>query len=222
MTSASTKTGAQTGGAHAALMDAIYRRQARIYDVTRKYYLFGRDRMIGELKAPPGARVLELGCGTGRNLAQIARAWPGARLHGLDISPAMLTVARDRLGGRARLAQGDATDFAPQALFGCDTFDRVVFSFVLSMIPDWPGALAQAIRVLAPGGAIHIVDFHDCQGLPGPLARLLRAWLAHFHVTPRLTLADEARAQAAQAGLALRVITGPLGYYRLITLTRAG
>jgi S-adenosylmethionine-diacylgycerolhomoserine-N-methlytransferase len=146
MTSAPTKTGTQTGGAHAALMDAIYRRQARIYDVTRKYYLFGRDRMIGELKAPPGARVLELGCGTGRNLAQIARAWPGARLHGLDISPAMLTVARDRLGGRARLAQGDATDFAPQALFGCDTFDRVVFSFVLSMIPDWPGALAQAIR----------------------------------------------------------------------------
>lgn len=207
-------------GQHAALMDAIYRRQARIYDVTRKYYLFGRDRLIRELDAQPGCQVLELGCGTGRNLAQVARAWPGAGLYGIDISQEMLGQAHGKLGANARLAQGDATHFDPAALLGRAQFDRVIFSFVLSMIPDWPAALAQAIAVTAPGGSIHMVDFHDLAGLPPPLAGLLRAWLKHFHVTPRLDLADQARTQATRSGLLVRVETGPLGYYRLITLTR--
>ena len=64
---------------HAARMDRIYAGQRHIYDLTRKYYLFGRDRMIDRLDLQPGATVLEVGCGTGRNLIRAARAWPDAR-----------------------------------------------------------------------------------------------------------------------------------------------
>ena len=60
--------------AAAALMDRIYHRQRRYYDFTRKYYLLGRDRLIEGLAPPPGGRVLEIGCGTARNLVAAARA----------------------------------------------------------------------------------------------------------------------------------------------------
>lgn len=206
---------------HAALMDAIYRRQVWLYDATRKYYLFGRDRLIRDLDAPPGARVLELGCGTGRNLALIGRRWPGMRLHGIDISQDMLGAARRRLGADARLALADASQFDPQALLGTPLFDRVVISFALSMIPPWQDTIAQAAHLLAPGGSLHMVDFHDAAGLPGPLRRGLQAWLARFHVTPRTDLAAVSRTLAAQSGLVCDVHTGPLGYYRLVTMTRA-
>ncbi len=57
---------------HGGLMDRVYRRQRHFYDATRKYYLLGRDPMIAGLKPPPGAAVLEIGCGTGRKKTQHA------------------------------------------------------------------------------------------------------------------------------------------------------
>ena len=127
---------------HAALMDGVYRYQRHIYDLTRKYYLLGRDRMIRDLDVPAGGAVLELGCGTGRNLALIARAYPAARLCGLDISAGMLETAaasirRAGLAGRVTLARGDASSFRALDHFGRDGFDRVVISYSLSMIPPW-------------------------------------------------------------------------------------
>ena len=78
---------------HAALMDDVYRYQRYIYDFTRKYYLFGRDRLIRELKPKPGARIIEIGCGTARNLIKMAQTYPDARLYGLDASAEMLRTA---------------------------------------------------------------------------------------------------------------------------------
>ena len=72
----------------------MYRYQRHIYDLTRKYYLLGRDRLIAGLDVPPGGTVLEVGCGTGRNLVLAARRYPAARLFGLDISAAMLDTAQ--------------------------------------------------------------------------------------------------------------------------------
>ena len=138
-------TGA-TGGGQAALMDGIYRSQRHIYDLTRKYYLFGRDGMIEQLDAPADATVIEIACGTGRNLAAIARRWQGSAIHGLDISAEMLKSARTTLGTGARLALGDACTFDSATTFGRDTYDRVVLSYALSMIPDWEAALHHAAR----------------------------------------------------------------------------
>lgn len=205
---------------HGALMDRVYRGQRHIYDVTRKYYLFGRDRLIAELACPDGAQVLEIGCGTGRNLARIGKVWKGARLHGLDISAEMLMSARAKLGANGRLALGDATCFDPAALFDRAGFDRVILSYALSMIPDWEAALDRATAALAPRGALCAVDFGDLEGLPHPLRALLRAWLARFHVTPRADLVEAATRIAGKRGLRLTMTRGPLGYYRMIRMER--
>src|ERR1700721_738184 len=58
----------------AGLMDRMYRRQRHIYDLTRKFYLLGRDQMIDRLAPPPDARVLEIGGGTGANLTPPPRS----------------------------------------------------------------------------------------------------------------------------------------------------
>jgi S-adenosylmethionine-diacylgycerolhomoserine-N-methlytransferase len=203
---------------HAALMDEVYRGQRHIYDFTRKYYLFGRDTLIAGLAATPGMRVLEVACGTGRNLAKVAKAWPGVRLFGLDISSEMLKSARAALGEEARLGEGDACAFDPQGLLGEPAFERIVLSYSLSMIPDWQGALAHAAGQLAPGGELHVVDFGDLTGLPRPLAAALRAWLARFHVEPRDAMPEVAARVAAMRGLRLTSKRGPFGYYQLHVL----
>jgi len=198
------------GDNHAALMDDVYRYQRYIYDFTRKYYLFGRDRLIREMKPKPGARIIEIGCGTARNLIKMARAYPDARLYGLDASAEMLlqaekSIARAGLSGRIKLVQAYAEDLTP-GLFGeVEPFDDAVFSYSLSMIPDWKQALRSAKAALATDGRVHVVDFGDLKGLGGTGERLLRSWLALFHVAPREELLTAI--SGGQAG-ALRVLAG--------------
>ena len=192
---------------HAALMDKVYRRQRYVYDFTRKYYLFGRDRLIRELALRPGERVVEVGCGTARNLIRIARRYPGAQLFGLDASQEMLKTASDAvrragLQTRIQLAHGYAEDLSP-AMFGqSEAFDACLFSYSLSMIPDWKQALRAACGALAPTGRIHVVDFGDLAGLGGAGRALLLAWLGLFHVTPRAELLH-ALEQSASGSLRL-------------------
>jgi S-adenosylmethionine-diacylgycerolhomoserine-N-methlytransferase len=189
----------------AGLMDAMYRHQRHIYDASRKFYLLGRDRLIAELDPPPGGTVLEIGCGTGRNLIRIAQAYPGRACFGLDVSAEMLATARQSVGRagmseRIVIRQADATAFEPQVLFGRDGFDRIVISYALSMIPPWRGVVEEALRRLSPGGELHIVDFGDQRDLPAPFSVLLNRWLALFHVTPRRDLAAVLEDIAREAG----------------------
>src|SRR5271154_2837984 len=121
----------------AALMDRMYRRQRHIYDLSRRFYLLGRDEGIARLRPASGDKMLEIGCGTGRNLVKLAQAYPEARLFGVDVSREMLATARAGLASRIALAQADATTFDSQGLFGCASFERVIISYALSMIPPW-------------------------------------------------------------------------------------
>lgn len=215
---------ASPSSGHAALMDSVYRGQRHFYDLTRKYYLFGRDTLIDGLGTEHGMRVLEVACGTGRNLAKIGKACPGVRLYGLDISAEMLKNARGALGDTALLGEGDACAFDPDMTFGEDGlskagFDRIVLSYALSMIPDWEGALAHAADQLAPGGELHVVDFGDLAGMPGPLQDLLRGWLAKFHVQTRSDLPAAAERVAEQRALKLTSKRGALGYFQLHVLS---
>ena len=194
---------------HGGLMDAIYRRQRHVYDLTRKYYLLGRDRMIAELDAGEGTRVLEAACGTGRNLIVAARRYPKARFYGFDISSEMLkqahgNVERAGLCDRIVLRQGDATDFDPQVLFGVADFDRIFLSYAVSMIPPWRAAIAEAARHLSPGGALHVVDFGRQEKLPGWFRAGLFAWLRAFHVEPRGDLEAAMRDAAKEAEASLK------------------
>lgn len=201
----------------ARLMDRMYRHQRHIYDATRKFYLLGRDGMIADLRPPAGGGVLEIGCGTGRNLVRIARTYPEVRCFGLDVSAEMLdtaarATARAGLAHRIRLARGDATEFDPAALFGEAQFDRIVISYALSMIPPWRAVLAEAAGHLAPGGALHVVDFGDQGGLPRPARWLLNRWLAGFDVTPRQGLADAFGEVARSSRLRARIVQRFRGY----------
>ena len=192
----------------AGLMDRMYRRQRHIYDLTRKFYLLGRDQLIETLAPPADARVLEIGCGTGRNLIRAARMYPAMRAYGIDISAEMLSTARGQieragLKGRVAVARGDATDFDPTALFGVGGFDRIFVSYALSMIPPWRETIEHAATLLAPGGSVHIVDFGDQQGLPPAFRIALRRWLELFSVHPRVTLEADLAAFARARAMTL-------------------
>ncbi|WP_281684523.1 class I SAM-dependent methyltransferase [Thalassobaculum salexigens] len=186
-------TGGDTSVVHRK-MDDMYRLQRHIYDLSRAYYLLGRDQLIAELDLNPGETVCEIGCGTGRNLVLMARRYPQARLMGLDASTEMLRSARakaDRAGlaGRLPLVHGFAEQFDPAAAFGLtEPLDRIVFSYSLSMIPPWRESIEHALRSLKPGGRVHIVDFGDQAGLPGWFRGMLFRWLDLFgvHVRPEL------------------------------------
>lgn len=212
-------------GDHAGRMDAVYAYTRHIYDLTRKYYLLGRDPMLKALSPPPGGSVIEVGCGTARNLIVAARAAPGARYFGFDISEAMLETARANvakagLSDRITLVQGDATNFDPAALFGIPAADRVFMSYTLSMIPDWVGAIEQAARAVAPGGRLNIVDFGQQEQLPGPWRRALFGFLDQFHVTPRRELPAVLKRVAQEQGMALDFRALYRGYAWAGTLTR--
>lgn len=195
------------GTGHARLMDGVYRHQRHIYDVTRKYYLLGRDRLIDHLDVPPGGTVLELGCGTGRNIALAAEHFPDARCHGLDISREMLTTAETRMHREkidARLAMADASAFDAEALFGRAGFDRVFISYALSMIPPWRETISAGLDCLTPGGSLHIVDFGRQERLPAWFRAVLRRWLAAFHVAPRDSLREALESECEKRGANLR------------------
>ena len=183
-------------------MDRMYRYQRHIYDLSRKFYLLGRDRLVRELAPGPRARICEVGCGTGRNLLALARRYPDAQVFGIDASNQMLktaqaAIARAGLVGRIRTARCLADELDPAASFGLAApFDAIIFSYTLSMIPDWGRAVDRAVEVLQPAGVLAVVDFSEQRGLPEWFRTALRRWLALFGVTPRAGLPDYLRALA--------------------------
>jgi S-adenosylmethionine-diacylgycerolhomoserine-N-methlytransferase len=143
-------------------IENYYRLHARIYDSTRWSFLFGRDTILDQAAAaqPAPARILEIGCGTGRNLLALARRFPRARLTGVDLSDSMLALAKRKTvscGPRVQLVQR-AYNAPLDATHG---FDLVLCSYALSMFnPGFEEAIATANRDLAPGGHFALVDFH--------------------------------------------------------------
>ncbi|MGH7588198.1 MAG: class I SAM-dependent methyltransferase [Gemmatimonadota bacterium] len=135
-----------------------YDRLAAVYDRRWSSYVEASVReTLRRVEVRDGERVLDVGCGTGALLEAIAGRVPQARLAGVDLSPAMLAVARRRLAGRAALVVGDATDLP---LAG-GRFDLVLSSSALRYWPDPAAALAEIARVLAPGGRVAITDWCD-------------------------------------------------------------
>ena len=184
---------ARTGTAEQAVaMDRMYRLTRHIYDLTRAYYLLGRDRMLTKVATGPNTGTVEVGCGTARNLIKLARRPAPGLLYGLDASHEMLetaaaSIARSSVGAGGRapivLRQGLAEELDARKMFGREElFYTIFFSYCLSMVPTWPGALEAALANLRPGGTLFIVDFWDQQDLPGWFAAGLKKWLALFHV----------------------------------------
>lgn len=202
-------------------MDETYRYQRLIYDVTRRFFLLGRDHLISTLSPGRDARVLEIACGTGRNLAMISKRYPDCALYGLDISDEMLRTAHDKLGLRATLAKADACTFEARQIFGTAQFDRIILSYSVSMIPDWQAALETSVRHLSPGGQLHVVDFGNQAGLPMWFRSILLRWLAKFHVAPRADLAAVLTEIAIKTGGKVACQARLRGYVQHGVLTKA-
>ena len=206
-------------------MNRIYRTQRHFYDLTRRPYLLGRTALIRGLAPPAVGHVLEIGCGTAWNLIRAADRYPEAHFYGLDVSHAMLETARQSVGhrglsGRVKLAHADATSFNASELFGLCAFDRVFVSYVLSIIPDWTRVVEQAMAALAPSGSLHIVDFGQCEQLPGACRDLLFAWLNRFSVAAVPNFEREIHQFARSASLTSHVVRLCRGYAVRAVLTR--
>jgi ubiquinone/menaquinone biosynthesis C-methylase UbiE len=140
-----------------------------------------RGRLVAEAEIAPGHRVLDLGCGTGSLTVLIHARHPGAAITAIDPDPLALARAeakakRAKAEVRFERAFGNALPFADAS------FDRVLSSLVLHHLTREVRiqTLAEARRVLAPGGSLHVLDFGP------PRSRLQRALGSVVHHGPLL------------------------------------
>lgn len=178
--------GGGTGGAdkdgHRRFLNRYYGVSRHFYDLTRKYYLFGRDVEIRELLKEDWTSLVEIGPGTGRNLRKLHEGRPSAKLGGVEASDEMLKHAQGKCPW-AKLTQGFAEEADIAGLLGQKP-DRILFSYCLSMVVEKDAALDHAQRSLAPGGEVVIVDFGDFQTMPKAFGPVMDKWLDTFHVHP--------------------------------------
>jgi S-adenosylmethionine-diacylgycerolhomoserine-N-methlytransferase len=168
-------------------MDRMYRYQRYFYDLSRKYYLLGRDKLLKQIAVNDGDQVLELGCGTARNLIVLAEKFPNANFFGLDASAEMLKTAQAKIESKKitniNLKAALADEFSFAKTFELpDKFDSCLFSYALSIIPPWRESIDNALDNLKPGGNLYIVDFYNAKDLPAWFRKLLKSWLKQFHV----------------------------------------
>ena len=136
-----------------------------------------RRLALRQISTGPGMRVLDVGCGTGAHLAAYAET--GASCWGVDLSPAMLAVARDRLPEGVELSLENAGSLSFESGF----FDLVFTSmFLHELEPETRvGVLAEMGRVTSPDGSMLIIDYR-----PGDLRWKGRAWRAFSTATERI------------------------------------
>lgn len=176
-----------------------YRRWASVYDTLfGGVSAWGRRRAVAEVNKLPGARVLEVGVGTGLALP---RYLPEKRITGIDLSADMLERARTRVA-QQKIANvtallemdAEATNFAS------GSFDIAVAMYVASVVPHPRKLLAEMRRVVRPGGHILFVNHFAAEAGPrwwveramGPASRML-GWHPDFLI--EALLPDEDRAQ---------------------------
>ena len=142
-----------------AYVRRLFARIAPRYDLITVLLSGGQDRrwkrrLVALAGAPPGARALDLACGTGDIARLLAGA--GARVTGLDLTHGMLTRAQ---GKRPPVAAAFVTGDMGALPFADAAFSIVTTGYGLRNVPDLDGALREAHRVLAPGGTLLSLDF---------------------------------------------------------------
>ena len=155
---------------------SAYRRHAPYYDAVFGILLHpGRRRTVQLANQVAGARVLEVGVGTGLSLARYRR---DLRIVGIDVSTEMLRQARRRVSAKGLKHVEALLDMDAENLkFPDDSFDTVIAMYVASVVPNPDRLLAEIQRVCKPDGQILIVNhFAKPNGLRGRLVRGLSIW----------------------------------------------
>jgi phosphatidylethanolamine/phosphatidyl-N-methylethanolamine N-methyltransferase len=152
-------------------VERVYGRLASVYDLIfgptlHPGRLHARDRMV----ISPGARILEVGVGTGINAA----LYPShCHITGIDLSTSMLDKARERVARQGlrnvRLLEMDAGNLT----FADDSFDIVYAPYLVSVVPDPVKVVTEMRRVCKPGGRIIILNHF--RSLNPVLSRVERA-----------------------------------------------
>jgi S-adenosylmethionine-diacylgycerolhomoserine-N-methlytransferase len=162
-------------------MAQYYRFHSSIYDATRWVFLFGRARIVKDLKIRPGDTIIEIGCGTGHNFGRLqSRLKCNGRIVAVDCSPPMLAKAQARVR-RHRWTNVEVIDLeygSTPVIAG--RADAVLFSYSLSMIPNWQQVLKCAKAELRSGGRVGVVDF--CAVENQSIASYFNDWLRWNHV----------------------------------------
>ena len=165
----------------------MFDRIAKRYDTVNRVLSLGMDkgwrrRTVKSLALGENARVLDLATGTGDLAIDIARMTPTATVIGLDPSPGMLGIAKDKVAkkqlDRVTLVEGDA-----QALpYADNEFDAATIAFGIRNVPDRMKGLKEMARVVKPGGRVAVLELGEPRsGLMGRAARFHTR-----HVVPRL------------------------------------
>lgn len=217
----------QSGGGRRVERSALRRWPVNLEDVRRNYdrasgsydvlaeLVFGRvlgierlrERTLGLLGNLRGATVLDVGCGTGRNLPSLVRGvGPDGRVVGVDASEGMLVRARRRLEaagwGNVTLVRGDAVTLASVGA----GFDALVSVWCYGIVYDLQAALRRAVAVLRPGGRLAIMDFGATRAERGwarGLYPLYAAALRAAHIDTAADLEDGALRARWNAGRAM-------------------
>jgi demethylmenaquinone methyltransferase/2-methoxy-6-polyprenyl-1,4-benzoquinol methylase len=153
------------GEQRAAKVNDLFARIARRYDFLNDLQSFGlhrlwKRRVVALAKVSPGARALDLCCGTGD--ISFALAQRGAETTGLDFSTQMLEVAVERQLSNSKFKiqnlkflQGDAQ----QVPFPENSFDVVTVGYGLRNLTSWQRGMDEMFRVAKPGGRLIVLDF---------------------------------------------------------------
>ena len=136
-----------------------------------------RGRAVARLNLKPGERVLEIGCGTGRNFPFLREAvGPTGTVYGVDLSSGMLRRAEERCQREGwtnvELTQCDAIEYIP-----CEPLDGIMFGLCYNTMPHHLAVLRHAWKHLRPGGRIVIMDGKLPYGRGGKLALPFGLWL---------------------------------------------
>lgn len=175
----------------ASVRDA-YRRWAGVYDaVFGGVSAFGRRRAVAAVNRLPGARVLEVGVGTGLALPRYNR---DKRVVGIDLSREMLMKADERVRAEhLSHVEGLLEMDAEKMAFRDGSFDIAVAMFTASVVPDAKALFAEMRRVVRPGGHLLFVNHFAAEAGPrwwveramAPLSRIL-GWHPDFALTDLL------------------------------------
>lgn len=137
--------------------------------------------LVEQMALRPDMHVLDLGCGTGTLTIMIKQLHPNVEVTGIDGDPAVLAIAAEKAAGAGVSVQWDS-GLAHDLPYTAGRFDRIVSSLVMHHLnmPDKQRAFQEALRILRPGGELHILDF----GRPHNLyTRLAAAIIRHFEET---------------------------------------
>lgn len=184
------------GDDHSERLNSFYAGQAGDYDDFRKRLLCGREELVDALDVPDGGTWIEMGGGTGAMVQRLAESENPklpkiGRVEIVDLCESLLEVARQQIRNQqwdnVHAVLADATTYSPPQLV-----DVVVFSYSLTMIPDWFAAIENAVRMLKPGGLLGVVDFYVARKFPenglsrhGLITRLgWPAWFGFDNVYP--------------------------------------